>query len=315
MRLPAFVLLLLLSTSSAWAGQDYTGTYTSSGEWGPVTVTLDQESQDQVKGVMMVEEMKLALQGKASTQGIRGTISGPGIRMNFTGQLQGERLVLQLMEMDEEGQPLDDEAETMILQKQVSSTSTTPPPSETSQVAGSSRTEEAAEPIGVVINGVSLSQEQIANFEQTYGAKPKPGNYWYDQRSGLYGVAGYPAFGFLLPGHSFGKMEEKASSGDTGVFVNGRELPQSEWAVWSQLLGYMIQRGKYWLDEKGNAGYEGNPVPTENLYLAAQRNAYAGSGGGGDNFWSTRFSAGNYDSGNQRGYVSVPGYGPVGYGF
>jgi hypothetical protein len=315
MRSSAFVLLLLLSASSAWAGQDYTGTYTSRGEWGPVTVTLEQESQDQMKGVMMVEEMKLSLLGNTSTQGIRGTISGPGIRMNFTGNLQGERLVLQLMELDEEGQPDTDTAETLILQKQESSTSSTPPPSKTSQVAGSSRTEEAAEPSGVVINGVSLSQEQITNFEQTYGAKPRPGKYWYDQRSGLYGVVGYPAFGFLLAGHDFGKMGERVSNGDTDVFVNGRELPQSEWAVWSQLLGYMIQPGRYWLDENGNAGYDGNPVPTENLYLAAQRSAYAGAGGGGDNFWSTRFSAGNYDSGNQRGYVSVPGYGPVGYGF
>jgi len=40
-----------------------------------------------------------------------------------------------------------------------------------------------------------------------------------------------------------------------------------------------------------------------------------GGGGGGDNTWSTRFSAGNYDNDNSRGYVSVPGYGPVGYGF
>ena len=81
------------------------------------------------------------------------------------------------------------------------------------------------------------------------------------------------------------------------------------------MLGYWIQMGSYWLDEKGNAGYEGNPTPLVNLYLAARQNAYQGRGSTGDNFWSSRFSAGNYDSGNQRGYVSVPGYGPVGYGF
>jgi hypothetical protein len=39
-----------------------------------------------------------------------------------------------------------------------------------------------------------------------------------------------------------------------------------------------------------------------------------GSQASGDNFWSTPFSAGNHDPGNQRGYVSVPGVGPVGYG-
>ncbi len=86
-------------------------------------------------------------------------------------------------------------------------------------------------------------------------------------------------------------------------------------AIWSQMLGYGIQPGSYWLDQNGNAGYAGNPMPTVNLFMAAQQNPYGSQGAGGDNSWSSRFSAGNYDSGNQRGYVSVPGHGPVGYGF
>jgi len=73
--------------------------------------------------------------------------------------------------------------------------------------------------------------------------------------SGLYGVVGYPAFSFMRIGHVFGKIDRNASNPNTGVFVNGRELPQSEWAVWSQLLWYMIQHGVYWLDENGIAGY------------------------------------------------------------
>jgi hypothetical protein len=67
-----------------------------------------------------------------------------------------------------------------------------------------------------------------------------------------------------------------------------------------------------WMDGMGNAGYEGSSVAVVNLFVAAQQN---GVGGGGDNFWSSRFGAGNFDRGNTRGYVSVPGYGPVGYGF
>ena len=91
--------------------------------------------------------------------------------------------------------------------------------------------------------------------------------------------------------------------------INGRELPQNEWMVWSALLMAPIQAGAYWLDANGNAGYAGNPVPVVNFMMAAQQQD------GGDNVWSTRFSAGNYDSSNQRGYVSVPGHGPIGYGF
>ncbi len=166
----------------------------------------------------------------------------------------------------------------------------------------------------VVINDVTLTSDQIHALETQYGVKPLPGEYWYDTSSGLYGVKGFQAYGFMLPGHDFGTLTTNASQGNTRVFINGRELPQLEWIVWSYMLGYPIQVGKYWLDEKGNAGYEGNPQPVLNLYLLAQQNAYNGRGGSGDNFWSSRFSAGNHD-GNGRGYVSVPGYGPVGYGF
>lgn len=166
----------------------------------------------------------------------------------------------------------------------------------------------------VLINGTVLSEEQISELEETYGVRPRPGNYWYDAKSGLYGVVGYQAFGFMYAGHDFGPLDRNASHGNTRVIVNGRELPQQEWVVWSQVLGYPIQQGAYWFDQNGNAGYEGSPVALVNLYVAVQQNASRG-GGGGDNFWTTRFSTGNYDSGNQRGYVSVPGYGPVGYGF
>ena len=166
-----------------------------------------------------------------------------------------------------------------------------------------------------IINGSVLSDEQIVEFEEIYGATPQPGSYWYDQISGLYGVVGFPAYSFMFAGHDYGSLDRNASNGDTGVIINGRELPQSEWAVWNQILGYWIQPGSYWFDQYGNAGYEGVPIPLVNLFLAAQHNTYMGNEAGGDNFWSSRFSAGNFDSNNQRGYVSVPGYGPVGYGF
>jgi hypothetical protein len=166
-----------------------------------------------------------------------------------------------------------------------------------------------------IINGKVLSDRQIVEFEEIYGATPQPGIYWYDQTSGLYGVVGFPAYSFMFAGHDYGLLDRNASNGDTGVIINGRELPQSEWAVWSQILGYWIQPGAYWFDQYGNAGYEGVPIPLVNLFLAAQQNTYMGNEAGGDNFWSSRFSSGNFDSNNQRGYVSVPGYGPVGYGF
>jgi hypothetical protein len=166
----------------------------------------------------------------------------------------------------------------------------------------------------VIINGKELTTEQLAQLEGMYAVKAQPGNYWYDSKSGMYGAIGYAAYGFMYPDHDFGKLDRKASNGYTGVLINGRELPQLEYVVWSQVLGYWIQPGSYWLDANGNAGNEGDPTPVVNLYQAAQMNNYAGNAGGGGGFWSTRFSAGNSYEGNQTGYVSLPGGGIVGYG-
>jgi hypothetical protein len=165
---------------------------------------------------------------------------------------------------------------------------------------------------GVIINGNELSSDQVAELEKMYNVKAQAGSYWYDAKSGMYGVVGQPAYGFMYPNHEFGDLARDASAGNTGVIVNGRELPQAEWVVWSQVLGYWIQAGSYWFDSQGNAGYEGNPTPVVNLYLAANQNGYQGNSGGGDNFWSTRFSAGNSSGGT--GYVSLPGGGMVSYG-
>ena len=167
----------------------------------------------------------------------------------------------------------------------------------------------------VMINGITLSHSQVAELKNIYGVEPPPGNYWYDTKSGLYGVMGFPAYGLMYAGHDFGILSRNVSNGATGVIVNGRELPQSEWFICSPLAGSWLQPGTYWLNYNGDAGNAGNPVPSVNLYVNANQNAYGGTGGGGDNFWSSSYSAGNYDSDNQRGYVSVPGHGPVGYGF
>lgn len=167
----------------------------------------------------------------------------------------------------------------------------------------------------IIINNRILTAEQLQELKNRYGVEPRPGNYWYDSTSGLYGVTGYPSYGFMYPGHDFGPISRNASAGNTGVIINGRELPQLEWAVWSYILGYYIQPGNYWFDSQGNAGYVGSNIPVVNLFAAARQNSYSGQGGSGDNFWSSRFGAGNSNADNSQGYVSVPGYGPVGYGF
>ena len=166
-----------------------------------------------------------------------------------------------------------------------------------------------------IINNIMLSEQQIAEFEKMYGQKPKPGRYWYDKISGLFGPKGQPALGFMYPGHDFGVLARDASNGNTQVLINGRELTQTEYMILCNTVGNMVFAGSYWLDAHGNAGIEGNSFPMINLFVAAQQRPHHNSGGGsGDNFWTSRFSAGNYTDDGSAGYVSVPGYGPVGYG-
>ena len=174
----------------------------------------------------------------------------------------------------------------------------------------------------VRINGNVLSLETVGQMEAFYGVRPVPGDYWYDYQSGLYGIMGQQAAGMMYPGHAFGQMPENASNGNSGVFMNGRNITALEAEYLAILLQTPVMPGRYWLDAYGNCGIEGLTVPLVNFYEVARMRfgpgpgANPGSGsGGGDNFWSSHFSAGNYDQGNTRGYVSVPGHGPVGYGY
>ena len=168
----------------------------------------------------------------------------------------------------------------------------------------------------VIFNGRELTATQLEELEKRYRTKAHSGNYWYDTKSGLFGVVGQAAAGFMYPGHDLGPLAADASKGNTGVFINGREQTAQEVLILSYLARTQVLPGRYWLDGIGNAGYEGNPTPVGNLFAAAliAQQQGGGGGGGGDNFWNTRFSAGNYNSDNTAGYVSLPGGGFSSYG-
>ena len=295
-----FCILMALLTSIL-NGQDFSGQFLIQSEGSGITLTLQSNQQGGYSGNLNGNGMSYQINGGVQNGILSGTVGDPSDGILFQAELNNNQLTLTMVETGFDGTPDYSTAQTLIFQKQVA--------------GASQKKEEKQEKKGdVIINNKALTKEQIVEIEQTYGIKPLPGNYWYDAKSGLYGVIGYQAYGFMLPNHNFGTMDRNASNGNTGVFVNGREIPVSEDTVWSGIVGNWIQPGSYWLDAAGNAGYEGNPMPVINLYQAAQQRAYKG-GSGGDNQWNTRFSAGNYNADNSQGYVSVPGYGPVGYGF
>lgn len=155
---------------------------------------------------------------------------------------------------------------------------------------------------GVFINGRELKREQVMAIAGAYHYAPYPGRYWYDTVSGAWGVEGRETAGFLMPGHDFGHLAASASAGNTGVFVNGRELNLAE-ALGIQRTFGAVYRGRWWLDGRtGNYGMEGNPMPLGNMVAMLQAKQSRGSG---DNFWCSATACGN-DNG-QSGYVDVGG--------
>lgn len=296
--------IVLVITALLWnhiVAQDFSGKYLMQSESSELTLILEHDGNGIYGGSLSGNGNTFSLEGTLQNGVLQGMIGDDQNSVMFMAELNHDILTLVMAETDMANQPVLSTAQTLVFHYQSSSDNI-----DKQHSTGRS---------DVIINDLVLSNEQVEELVRIYGIRPQPGRYWYDTRSGLYGVMGYSAYGFMYPGHNLGQLRRDVSGGNTNVVVNGRELHQSEWAVWSYMLGYWIQPGNYWLDEQGNAGYVGNSLPVVNLYMAAQQNAYQGQGGNGDNFWSSRFSAGNYDAGNQQGYVSVPGHGPVGYGF
>ena len=139
----------------------------------------------------------------------------------------------------------------------------------------------------VVVNGVRLRDEQVAELERTAGAtrtRLPDGTYWYDPISGAWGAQSGPTLGFRRAGLRVGgPLRANASNGHTGVFVNGRELHRLD-VLALERLG-QVGLGRYWLDALGYFGREGGPMLGNLLRLAEQRAAEAAAPVGGA--WAT----------------------------
>jgi hypothetical protein len=141
----------------------------------------------------------------------------------------------------------------------------------------------------VSVNGARIAPGQLLDLERRYRLRFFDGDYWYDPTSGACGLAGGPAMTFIIPGLALGgQLAADASAGNTGVFINGRELPQYDLIELTRLIGFVVP-GRYFLDGNGNAGFEGGP-PLANL-IAATRQAQ--QSGGASHWYSTRIIAGN----------------------
>jgi hypothetical protein len=139
----------------------------------------------------------------------------------------------------------------------------------------------------VIINGHALAARQLQELAATYGVAPPAGRYWYDTVSGLWGYEGREAHGFIHPGHDFGPLSPRASSGNTGAFVNGREINMAEALFYQRVFG-AVSQGRFWLDGRtGNIGVEGSRLPMANLIVAIRQSQTGGQSSGKGGVLST----------------------------
>lgn len=110
------------------------------------------------------------------------------------------------------------------------------------------------DPSGVVINDLPLTVQELG----VLGGGLAPGSYWYDRRSGLWGIIGRGVQGQTMADLNLGgPLRADASDGGTAVFLNGRELPLPELMWLNQQAAFAS--GRWWLDSDGAFGREGEP--------------------------------------------------------
>ena len=146
---------------------------------------------------------------------------------------------------------------------------------------------------GVIVNGVRIEEKTRQALEQAYGVPVKPGRYWYDRVSGVWGNEGGPAMGQIHPGLQLGgALRADASQGDTGVYVNGRQLHRQDVAALQRCT--QVIPGRYWVAANGVGGYEGAP-PSFNLAVLC-----ANAGGGGSSTRCDNYGGGQFNCSNPR---------------
>jgi hypothetical protein len=128
----------------------------------------------------------------------------------------------------------------------------------------------AAQQRQVTINRVRLPEATVRALDQQWNTRIPDGSYWYDRVSGAWGMDGGPTAGWIPAGLALGgPLLADASRGNTGVVINGRELPMQDVAALMQIT--QVYRGRWWVDAQGNFGAEGGPMLGNLRVLAAQR--------------------------------------------